>query len=248
MPIFFSRKKKSPDFIESVTRRTTVLHIGDKKAGLEFLISFFSAIPPSKGKKDPAVNLQNLIGTMNEHPIVLSNLHNALVSQLIQTDLSSALTESGIPMANGFWPEFFGRLRHKLIPSLRNENDFLYIISHIFHHTNDYLWVEAIAHDQWKRFFESVGLAFSVDDKHILLQLMQSLKILSFQVANLGLEKEVRRHLANQNIDENPFLNQIELILQIEKSYISEDVETLTTVSGMLHSLAKKGIDSIEYI
>ena len=37
---------------------------------------------------------------------------------------------------------------------------------------------------------------------------MQSLKILSFQVANLGLEKEVRRHLASQNIDENPFLNQ----------------------------------------
>ena len=47
---------------------------------------------------------------------------------------------------------------------------------------------------------ESIGLAFSVDDKHILLQLMQSLKILSFQVANLGLEKEVRKHLASQEI------------------------------------------------
>jgi site-specific recombinase len=248
MPIFLPRTKKPVDFIDSSSRRSTVLYISDKKGGLEFLISFFSAIRPSKEKKDPALNLQTLIALMDAHPVVLSNLHNALLSQLIQTDLSSALTESGIPIANGFWPEFFGRIRHKLIPALRKENDFLYVIGRIFYRSDDYQWVEAIPHDQWKQFFQSIGLAFSVDDKHILLQMMQSLKILSFQVANLGLEKEVRRHLANQNIDENPFLNQIELILQIEKSYISEDVETLTTVSGMLHSLAKKGIDSIEYI
>ncbi len=100
-------------------------------------------------------------------------------------------------MANGFWQEFFGRLRHKLIPALQNENDFLFVISRIFYRPDDYKWVEAIPHGQWKQFFESIGLAFSIDDKHILLQLMQSLKILSFQVANLGLEKEVRKHLAS---------------------------------------------------
>jgi site-specific recombinase len=248
MPIFFSRKKKSPDFIESVTRRSTVLHTGDKKAGLEFLISFFSAIRPSKGKKDPAVNLTVLIRTMAEYPIVSSNLHNALVSQLIQTDLSGALTESGIPMANGFWPEFFGRLRHKLIPSLRSENDFLYVISRIFFHSKDYLWVEAISYNQWKTFFESIGLVFSVDDKHILTQLMQSLKILSFQVATLGLEKEVRKNLSTQSIDENPFLNQIGLIERIEQAYIANDFETLTELSEKVHGLAKMGIESIEYI
>jgi site-specific recombinase len=248
MPIFFSRKKKSVDFVVSAARRSTVLSIGDKKGGLEFLVAFFSAIRPSKEKKNPAVNLQNLIEVIDAHPIVLSNLHNALISQLIQTDLSSALTESGIPVANGFWPEFFGRLRHKLIPSLRKENDFLYVIGRIFYRSDDYQWVNAIPHDQWKHFFESVGLAFSVDDKHILLQLMQSLKILSFQVANLGLEKEVRRHLATQNIDENPFLNQIELVQRIEKSFVSGDVEALALVSENLHGLAKMGVDSIDYI
>jgi len=248
MPIFFSRKKKPADFIVSAARRSTVLHIGDKKAGLEFLVSFFSAIRPTKGKRNAAFNLQTLIELMDAHPIVLSNLHNALVSQLIETDLSSALTESGIPIANGFWPEFFGRLRHKLIPELRKENDFLFVISQIFYRAGDYQWVESIPHVQWKQLFESIGLAFSVDDKHVLLQLMQSLKILSYQVANLGLEKEVRRHLTSPKIDENPFLNQTELIRQIEKSYISGDEETLTLVSERLHTLAKMGIDSIEFI
>src|SRR4029077_18071643 len=171
---------------------------------------FFSIIRPAKGKKNPAENLQGLINVMDVHPIVLSNLHNALLSQLIQTDLTSALTESGIPMANGFWPEFFGRFRHKLIPALRNENGFLFVISRIFYRSDDYKWVEAIPHAQWKQFFNSIGLGFSIDDKHLLLQLMQSLKILSFQVANLGLEKEVTKHLASSNINENPFLNQFE--------------------------------------
>ncbi len=248
MPIILRGRIKPVDFIESAKRRSTVLHIADKKGGLEFLISFFSAIRPYKGKKNPSKNLQSLLLLMEEHPIVLSNLHNALVSQLIDTDLSSALTESGIPIANGFWQEFFGRLRHKLIPSLQNENDFLYVINRIFYRSDDYKWVENIPHSQWKQFFESIGLAFSVDDKHILVQLMQSLKILSFQVANLGLEKEVRKHLASQNIDENPFLNQINLIQNIEKSFISEDAGLLTAESNRLHNLARKGIDSIEYI
>ena len=152
MPIFLSRKKNTVDFIESAARRSTVIHIGDKKAGLEFLISFFSTIRPTREKKDPTKNLQTLIGQMDAHPIVLSNLHNALLSQLIQTDLTSALTESGIPMANGFWPEFFGRFRHKFIPALQNENDFLFVIASIFYRSDDYKWVETIPHVNGKNF------------------------------------------------------------------------------------------------
>jgi site-specific recombinase len=246
--IFRSRKIKPADFIGSVIRRSTVVHTSDKKGGLEFLVSFFSAIRPHNGNRDPSKNLQVLLLQMDEHPILRSNLHNALVSQLIQTELTSALTESGIPMANGFWQEFSGRLRHKLIPALQSENDFLYIISRIFFRSHDYLWVEAIPHNQWKQFFESVGLAFSVDDKHILLQLMQSLKILSVQVANLGLEKDVRKHLPSQDVNESPFLNQTVLIRDIEKAFISEDSAALTAASEELYVLAGKGIDSIEYI
>src|SRR5580765_5013396 len=172
MPIILSRKKKPADFIDSVTRRSTILHIRDKKGGLAFLISFFASIRPSGSKKDSAKNLQAMLAQMEKHPIILSNLHNALISQLEQTDLTSALTESGIPVANGFWQEFFRRLRHKLIPALQNDNDFLYVIGRIFFHHQDYKWVEAIPHDQWKQFFETIGLTFSLDDKHILLQLM----------------------------------------------------------------------------
>jgi site-specific recombinase len=248
MPLIHSGKIKPVDFIDSVTRRSTIIHIRDKKGGLDFLISFFSVIRPSKGKRDPAKNLQVLLGQMENHPIFLSNFQNALISQLAYADLSSALTESGIPLANGFWPEFFGRLRHKFIPSLQHENDFLYVISSIFYRSDDYLWVESIPHEMWKVFFESIGLALTIDDKHIQVQLLQSLKILSFQVANLGLEKEVRRHLLSQNIDENPFLNQTELVTKLKKSFESENNTTRITICESLNLLAKQGLESIEYI
>ena len=67
--MILSRKKKPVDFIESVTRRSTVLHVADKKGGLEFLVSFFSAIRPFKEGKDPSKNLQVLIRQMDEHPM-----------------------------------------------------------------------------------------------------------------------------------------------------------------------------------
>jgi len=248
MPLIHSRKKRPGDFIDSVTRRSTVIHVRDKKAGLDFLISFFSVIRPSKGQRDPAKNLQMLLNQMENYPILLSNVQNAFISQIAGTDLSSALTESGIPLANGFWPEFLGRLRHKLIPALQNENDFLYVVSGIFYRADDYVWVGAIPHEMWKVFFESIGLVFSADDKHFLLQLMQSLKILSFQVASLGLEKEVCRHLASQDIDENPFLNQTTQVRKLEKCFESADEATRLEVSERLYTLTRQGMESIEYI
>ncbi len=248
MPFILSRKKPTINFIDTASKRSTILHVADKKAGLDFLISFFNVIRPAGENRDPARNLQSLLLQMEQHPIILSNLHNALISQLVNTDLTFALTESGIPLAKGFWQEFFGRLRHKLIPALQQENDFLYVIGKIFYRSDDHKWVESIPHVQWKQFFEFLGVAFSVDDKHILIQLMQSLKILCFQVANLGLEEEVSKHLLSQDIDKNPFVNQIENILTIEKAFNTKDVFLLSTESEKLHLLAKRGIESIEHI
>ena len=124
------KKKKKPNFIEVVTRKSSVLPVSDKKQGLDFLVSFFSAIRPVGGKKksNPERNLQLLIAEIHQHPVLLTNLQHSILSQLANTDLSSALTESGIPLAKGFWQEFFGRLRHKLLPPLQSENDFLYTL------------------------------------------------------------------------------------------------------------------------
>jgi site-specific recombinase len=206
-------KKQPPDLIETVAHIST----GDSQGGLDFLVSFFSLIRPHRGRRDAASNLRMLTAVLHERPVVLDNLQHAVLSQLIRTDLSSALMESGMPLARGFWQELFGRLRHKLLPPLQPENDFLYVLNRVFFRNNDYTWVEDVPREDWVAFFECLGLSLHIDDRRILRQLLHSLNTLSFQVAQLGLEKDVLTYIPGQYREDNPFVNQSYLVRQLEQ-------------------------------
>ena len=94
--MFNNRKKYKLDFIDAVSQRIRVIPFSDSRQGLDFLVSFFSAIRPStrKGKGTAAQNMELVLSEMARHPILLTNLQHALFSQLIHTDLSQALSNS----------------------------------------------------------------------------------------------------------------------------------------------------------
>jgi site-specific recombinase len=246
------KKKKKRRFIDQVTQRSSIVPVQDKKQGLDFLVSFFSDIRPSseKGYGNASKNLELAISAMVEHPVLMLNLKHALLSQLVNTDLSQAFTESGIPLARGFWQEFFGRLRHKLLPPLQQENDFLFVVNRVFFRPNDYQWVEGIRDETWVRFFETVARTIEVDDNSILIQLLRSVKILAFQVAQLGLEKEVVQYLPVADQELNPFVNQTYLIHQFEKLIADGVVDELplASISGEIEQVIDHCYRSIGYI
>jgi site-specific recombinase len=237
--MFLIRKKNKIDFIETSVRRVSVLPISEKKQGLDFIVSFFSAIRPSgtKGKTKAKQNLEAIIDELQKHPVFLTNLQHALLSQLVNTDLSSVLTESGIPLARGFWQEFFRRLRHKILPSLQSENNFLYVINCVFFRKKDYQWVEGIPHETWAKFFECIGISFHLDDKRIFHQLQQSLIMLAFQVAQLGLEKEVLDYIHPAEKSDNPFIRQCYLIHDLEE--MLEEGKDLTSIRSIVSKIEK---------
>ncbi len=225
--MFGKKKKTKPDFIETISNRSAVLSIADSRAGLDFLVDFFSTIRPRPGPlrlghHAAAENLRAMTATLQHNAFVRSNLQHAILSQLVRTDLSSALMESGIPLARGFWQELFGRLRHKLLPPLQPENDFLYVLNRVFFRNHDYIWVEDIPRVDWIAFFETLGLSLHIDDRRILKQLVAALHTLSFQIAQLGLEKEVLNYIPEQYRDENPFVLQNYLIRDMEKQLSDE--------------------------
>jgi site-specific recombinase len=245
------KKKEKLDFIQSVSQRTTILPINDGEQGLDFLVSFFSSIRPSSspGRRPADENIQRVIAAIHQNPVLLGNLQHAILSQLIRADLSTALMESGIPLARGFWQEFFGRLRHKLLPPLRNENDFLYVLNRIFFHRLDYKWVEDIDRADWVAFFESIGLSLDMEQKNILSQLLYSLKALSFQVAQLGLEREVLDYMPLESKDENPFVQQSYYIHEMEEELItSSRPGSLQIVAGRTSDSLGRCKEILEYI
>jgi site-specific recombinase len=245
------KKKNKPDFIENAIQRISVIPVTEKKQGLDFLVAFFSSIRPSseKGRAKAKQNLERVIQELYRHPVLLTNLQHALLSQLINTDLSSVLTESGIPLARGFWQEFFRRLRHKILPSLQSENNFQYVINCVFHRKNDYQWVEDIPHETWVIFFERIGISFQLDDSRISNQLVQGLKLLCFQVAQLGFEKEVMDYVVPGEKLDNPFLQQSYLIQDFEKS-LSQNCspEEIQLISTEIKNKLTRCFMSLEYI
>ena len=247
----FGRKKKPrPDFIATVSGRSTILSIADSPAGLDFLVSFFSVVRPHRGHGNARANLRAVTAVLQQRPVVLSNLQHAILSQLVRTDLSSALMESGIPLARGFWQELFGRLRHKLLPPLQPENDFLYVLNRVFFRNHDYTWVEDIPRSDWIAFFESLGLSLHIDDRRILRQLLLSLNTLSFQVAQLGLEKDVLHYIPEQYREENPFVEQSYLVHELEQQLSATDnrPEALQETAGKIKEKAGWCYECIDHI
>jgi site-specific recombinase len=213
--MFRTKKSTKPQPLETLSDRSTVLSMTDRRGGLDFLVTFFSAIRPRRGHRNATANLEAATTALQERPLLLANLQQAALSQLAGTDLTWALTESGIPRARGFWQELFNRLRHKVLPPLQPDNDFLYVVNRVFFRNDDYLWVEEIPRAGWVAFFGVLSL--HGDDQHILQQLLHSLNTLSFQVAQLGLEKEVLLYLPAECREKNPFVGQTYLVHELER-------------------------------
>jgi site-specific recombinase len=230
-------KRNQPEFIETASARITVLPVNDGAAGLDFLVSLFGVVRPGPGRRDARANLERITEAMVQRPLLLQNLQHAVLSQLVRTDLSSALMESGIPLARGFWQEFFGRLRHKLLPPLQDENDILYVLNRVFFRNRDYRWIEGIPRPTWVAFFETLGLSLHIDDGRILQQLVGALRTLSYQVAQLGLEKEVLLCLPEEDREDNPFVKQNYLVHELEAELNKGEAAGLRPIADRINAL-----------
>ncbi len=235
-------KKNKPGFFEQLIVDNVILPAHDRKKGLEFLIALFSEVRPAPGKikKNAEKNLLHVTEMIKQHKVVLANTQHALIAQLLSTDLTAAITESGIPLARGFWQEL----------SLQDENDFLYVINNVFFKKSDYIWVETIPRQAWVDFFEAIGFSFSPRHNSLKRELIQALKILSFQVAQLGLEKEVLSYLpGDEQYKDTSFVLQNYKVHQVEKQLMeSSGFTDIAIVSSELKNIIDDCYELIDHI
>lgn len=244
-------RKKKPGFFEQLAADNTIIPVNDRQKGLSFLVSFFDEIRPAAGKKkDAEKNLRFVTSEIKAQRITLANLQHAFLSQINSTDIISAITESGIPLARGFWQELSNRLKHKLLPPLQSEDDFLYVINTIFYKKKDFKWVESIPRQAWVEFFETAGFDLGMTDIEFRKELLQAMKILSFQVAQLGLEKVVLEFLPEEDQHhDTPFVFQNYKVHDLEKLILDNCSDTeITEASFRLKNDIDNCYDLIDHI
>ena len=207
-------------FYEKVFSNEDQYPLSAKDESLSFLISFFDDIRPSRKKNnlDAEQNLLDCISFIEDHPVIAFKLQQAILVQLVNTDLKTAFAKSGIPGDDGFLRELVEKLKHKILEPLQDKNDFLYVINRIFYDKSDWQWVSAIKRATWIHFFELLQFTIQASDKRLRQQLMDALTFLSYQVANSGLDEEITAYISPFKTDhENPFIVQNLLLQEFQK-------------------------------
>lgn len=216
----FNRNSKKKAEQPAKPRQAIVLPIDSGSRGLEFLIELVRRIRPDDPSniQQAELRFQALLYSLGQDRSLLFSLRRALLSQFLNTQIVTALTESGITSSRGFVQELSAKLKHKILPSIQQKSDFLFVIDRVFYRKNDYKWVEGIQPDLWKSFFEIIGIQINLTETHLNEQLLKSLQVLSYRLANTGLEKEILNRFEVTPQSSYPFVEQNRLVnLYIEK-------------------------------
>jgi len=213
MKFRFLPKKKAQDSVPQ-KGKAVVLSIKSSNRGLEFLVELFQQIRPSNPKdiKGAEIKFKALLFQLQEDRSLMFSLRRSLLNQFIKSNITHALTESGLLSSRGFIQELSSKLKHKIVPPLLKPTDFLYVIERIFYKRDDYVWMEQMDDQLWVRLFELIGIEVNLTEPVLIRQLNDSLQILSYRLSMMGLEKEVTERYDEWNDGAFPFLEQNRLI------------------------------------
>lgn len=244
-----NRKKTAENSLPE--KKGLVVSINSNNRGLDFLVELFQQIRPANAGNTEVAELKfkAFLFQLKDDKSLLFSLRRALLSQFNHSDLTTALCESGLISSRGFIQELGSKLKHKIIPPLLKQTDFLFVFERIFYKRNDYVWIENIDITLWIRFFELIGIEVNLSEPKLINQLSHSMQVLSYRLAMMGLEKEVTRQYDEANDAVFPFLEQNRLVnLFMEKKQKphteQEQKQILEGIAESLHNC----LQSIKWI
>jgi site-specific recombinase len=123
---------------------TPVITIDSIHRGLDYLVELVKQIRPARyaDGQEAELKFKALFYQLLHDKKVLFSLRKALLSQFLNSNFITALTESGLVSSRGFLQELMTKIKHRLLPPLLRPDDFLYVINHVFYKKNDHVWVE----------------------------------------------------------------------------------------------------------
>jgi site-specific recombinase len=197
---------------------------------VELIRVLVSNIRPTLFEKNTTATekIKQLNKLLKENESYCTALKENILQVIHQSQLTNLFTEIGIITKENFWSEASRKLSHKLLPPVEEESSIQQKIHQIFIDNNDFEWVNTIDNSIWNDFFITLNFSVSNIPNNVIIQIFNSLKILSYRIVALGLEKEIIGKIDAQNELLSPFLIQnkevYDLVMSLNPGLSATDV------------------------
>ncbi|MHB1375035.1 MAG: site-specific recombinase [Thauera sp.] len=181
--------------------------------------------PPRPTQTDQATeNLRTLNHLLARRPDLLNNLRGAMLRLFDEHKQVTMYVSSGLLPSTGFFSETSRRIGGRLLPDVVDTTYLKDLLSVVFHRVDDEVWVNAIADADWLELLRLLvghqSPMFEEDASPLpnaVSEILESLRVLSFHVSAIGLDRELVRIDPNLEEHESPFLAQnAELLTYIQ--------------------------------
>lgn len=185
---------------------------------VQLWVALVNRIRPPRASETEGGNgeLRALASLLAERDDLRARLRRSLISEFHKRKVVSLYVSSGLLPSTGFFSETARRISGRLLPEVIDPNYMKGILSVVFHRVDDEIWVNAIPDEEWIAF---ITMVFSNDGSDTpyttsdevpgpVLELIEALRILSYQVCSIGLDPELVRIDPTLEEHESPFMAQ----------------------------------------
>lgn len=120
-------------------------------------------------------------------------------------------TESGLMNEDPFFTQAKDRIFNRILPAVYDDNDAVNLFNLLFSNRDDWKWVHAIPDEDWQAFLAQLEVKeiFQLPRNHpLVLQLLNSIQILSLRITALGIKREILEKLPELEEFDSPFMAQ----------------------------------------
>lgn len=203
--------------MEEILRR-----LGQDDDDLPHWIALVARLRPSSPHvgEEAVANLAALSQLLTEQPELRMRLRNSLARAFFERKTVSLYVSLGLLPSTGFFSETARRFAGRVLPDVADPTYMRDVLGMVFSRVDDEIWVRAIPDAVWSAFITQL---FAPDTEvatepgvppanaelpNPLLELVEALRILSYQVSAIGLDPELVRIDPTLEEHESPFMAQ----------------------------------------
>ncbi|NLF54198.1 MAG: site-specific recombinase [Thauera phenolivorans] len=162
-----------------------------------------------------AARLRELTEHLGRHPELRERMQASLARLFRERAQVSLYASSGLLPSTGFFSEMGRRISNRLLPEVIDTDYLKDMLSAIFPRRDDEVWVTGIDDEVWLAFLgvllaeqQPMDETDASDLPHGVTEILESLRVLSYHIAAIGLDPELVRIDPNLEEHESPFLAQ----------------------------------------